>query len=234
MRYLIQENRIVQIDEFQEFKKYINLYEKDLLTELDMPSWIKDKFKFVQEMASILKTDVKVLFGLFKNSKVYKFFASIKWSLSYLYELIQTGLKTYRNVLDAISEFIAKNKVVQWTTEKLGELDEFIKKHPKTAKVAGIAVAGLLIYIWFKMTFTGDPSYDFDMETILLAFSGKFSLAQIFGGKDGVKLLLLLTTGIIGIGFPWPSSQSIQFVGSVVYSLAKMFKQKIPSMNFKK
>lgn len=233
MKYVLQENRIIAVDEFQEFKRHIELMEQGLLNEFGMPSWIKDKFQFIQELATVMKTDAKVLFSLFKDSKVYKFFGFVKWSITKLFSLIREGFNLYKTVLDVISEFVAKQKIMKWTTEKLQELDEFIKKHPKTMKVAGVVVAGMLIFIWFKMTFTGDPSYDFDMETILLALAGKFSIAQIFGGKDGVKLLMLFVTGLIGLSFPWPSSQSIQFVGSIVYSLARVLKQKIPQIKFR-
>ncbi|HQL66957.1 MAG TPA: hypothetical protein PK151_05350 [Caldisericia bacterium] len=73
MKYILQENRIIAVDEFQEFKRHIELMEQGLLNEFGMPSWIKDKFQFVQELATVMKTDAKVLFSLFKDSKVFKF-----------------------------------------------------------------------------------------------------------------------------------------------------------------
>jgi hypothetical protein len=128
-------------------------------------------------------------------------------------------------VIDAISEYLSKTKVGRWTEEKLKDLDAWLSNHPKLKKIAGIAVAALLIYIWFNMAFTGDFSYDFDMRDILLALSGTLTLSSIFAGKNGTKLLLLFATGVIGLSFPWPGPSHIQFIGSVLVSLAVIIKQ---------
>jgi len=38
MKYILQENRIIAVDEFQEFKRHIELMEQGLLNEFGMPS----------------------------------------------------------------------------------------------------------------------------------------------------------------------------------------------------
>jgi len=111
--------------------------------------------------------------------------------------------------------------------DKLKDLDNFLKNHPKIKRIAGIGVAALLIYIWFNMTFTGDFEYDFNLVDVLAALGGKFSLSQIFAGKDGMKLLLLFATGVIGLSFPWPGPTSIKFLTAVVQSVAKWAKTKL-------
>jgi hypothetical protein len=77
------------------------------------------------------------------------------------------------------------------------------------------------------MTFTGDFEYDFNLVDVLAALGGKFSLSQIFAGKDGMKLLLLFATGVIGLSFPWPGPTSVKFLTAVVKSIAQWAKIKL-------
>ena len=128
---------------------------------------------------------MKDLVKLFLNKVVFKFFAKIKFSLSYLFGLVKKGFKAYKQVIKAIGEYIANTKVGRWTEEKLKDLDAFLAKHPKTKRIAGIAVAGILIYIWLNMTFTGNADYDFDMGDMILALGGGFTLSTIFAGTRG-------------------------------------------------
>jgi hypothetical protein len=66
---------------------------------------------------------------------------------------------------------------------------------------------------------------------VLAALGGKFSLSQIFAGKDGMKLLLLFATGVIGLSFPWPGPTSVKFLTAVVKSVAKWAKTKLTKEN---
>lgn len=220
--------------EYLLFRNYVTKNEKLILSESiqlnELTGWLKERMNFISELASKLKVKLADLIKLFTNSKVYKFFSTIKWSFDKLFELAKTGMKYYRLLLDAISEFMSKNKIVKWTEAKLKLLDEFLSNNPKLKHIAGIGVAALLIYIWMNMSFTGDIEYDFDMSTIILALAGKFTLHTLFGGKEGIKLLMLFITGTIGLSFPWPGPQSIQFISGLVFALSNSIKSKIKGL----
>lgn len=158
---------------------------------------------------------------------VFKFFAKIKFSMTYLFGLVKKGFKAYKQVIKAIGEYVAKTKVGKWTEEKLKDLDAFLAKHPKTKRIAGIAVAGILIYIWLNMTFTGNADYDFDMTDMIMALGGGFTLSKLFAGPEGMALLTLFATGMLGLSFPWPGPQHIQFVTAVLYGTAKLVGKKL-------
>lgn len=125
---------------------------------------------------------MKDLVKLFLNKVVFKFFAKIKFSMKYLFDLVKRGFKAYKQIIKAIGEYIANTKVGRWTEDKLKDLDAFLAKHPKTKRIAGLAVAGILIYIWLNMTFTGNADYDFDMGDMILALGGGFTLSTLFAG----------------------------------------------------
>jgi hypothetical protein len=214
--------------EYIQFKTLMKeVVDNGMLNEFSIPSFLSKQYNFVKDLASQLSVSIKDLAKLFMNKSVFNFFSKIKWSFQYVFDLAKKGLVIYRDVLNAIGEYVAKSKVGKWTEDKLRDLDNFLKTHPKIKRIAGVGVAALLIYIWFNMTFTGDFEYDFNLVDVLAALGGKFSLTQIFAGKDGMKLLLLFATGVIGLSFPWPGPTSIKFLTAVVKSIAEWAKMKL-------
>lgn len=214
------------ISEYNNFIAYCNRTNNLLESTEVLSESLKDITNFIKNVAEVIGTNIKDLTTWFMNTKVYKFFSKIGWSLSKLFDLVKKGYGYYKQLLDAITQFIANNPITKWGTEKLKQLDAWLQKNPTIKKFSGVAVGALLIYIWFKMGFSGDFEYDFDMSFILNAIMGSFSLAQIFGGAAGIKLLLLIVTGAFGLGFPWPGPAAIQFVISMIRSISHAIKKK--------
>ena len=218
----------IQYDDFVSFVRQYKLDEDcSMLTEIGIPSRLKKIWGFIKELASIAAFKMVDMVKLFLDKTVFKFFAKIKFSMTWLFKLVKKGFKAYKDVIKAIGEYLANTKVGKWTEEKLKDLDAFLAKHPKTKRIAGMAVAGILIYIWLNMTFTGNADYDFDMGDMILALGGGFSLSAIFAGPEGMALLTLFATGVIGLSFPWPGPQHMQFVGAVLYGSAKLVGKKL-------
>lgn len=218
----------LQYEEFCKFVKENKLdSENVVLNELVIPGKLKKIWSFLKELKDIVKVKIMDLAKLFMNKLVFKFFAKIKFSMKYLYNLVKKGFKAYKEVIKAIGEYLSKTKVGKWTEDKLKDLDAFLAKHPKTKRIAGMAVAGILIYIWLNMTFTGNADYDFDMGDMILALGGGFTLSTLFAGPEGMALLILFVTGVIGLSFPWPGPQHFQFIGAVLYGSAKLVGQKL-------
>lgn len=218
----------IQYTEFVNFVNEYNLTENtNLINEIIIPGKLKKIWGFIKELKNKLSVKLKDLLSLFKDKLVFKFFAKIKFSMSYLFKLVKKGFKAYKEVIKAIGEYIASTKIGKWTEEKLRDLDEFLAKHPKTKRIAGVAVAGILVYIWLNMTFTGNADYDFDMGDMLLALGGGFTLSKLFAGPEGMALLTLFATGMLGLSFPWPGPQHIQFISAVVYGSAKLVGKKL-------
>jgi len=218
----------MQYEEFCKFVKENKLdSETEMLNEFVIPGRLKKIWSFLLELKDLVKVKLMDLVKLFLNKIVFKFFAKIKFSMNWLFKLVKKGFKAYKDVIKAIGEYLASTKVGKWTEEKLKDLDAFLAKHPKTKRIAGMAVAGILIYIWLNMTFTGNADYDFDMTDMILALGGGFTLSTLFAGPEGMALLTLFATGVIGLSFPWPGPQHFQFIGAVVYGSAKLVGQKL-------
>jgi len=183
---------------------------------------VKSKLDFIKSLADYAAIKLEDIVSLFKDSRVFKFFNAIKFNLAILWKYIKAGFSAYIDLQKAIAEYVASTKVVKWTTSALHDLDKFLQNHPKLRRIGGFAVAGLLIYIWLNMSFTGDFAYDFDFSDILLAVGGKYSLGTLFGGPEGTRMLMLFATGVIGLSFPWPGPTHIQFVGALINGLRKL------------
>lgn len=182
---------------------------------------LKKYYNFIKDLAQSAKVGVAEIVSLLSNRKIFEFFQKIKFSVKLIFEKVKLGFKYYRDLKSVIYEYISSTKVVKWTEEKLKLLDEFLAKHPKTRRIAGIAVGCILLYIWLNMSFTGDFDYDFDQSVLIGAVMGTFSLSEIFTGPEGVKLISLFITGTI-FSFPWPGPQTVLFTVSMLYGLSKM------------
>ena len=218
----------IQYDEFVRFVKEHKLdCDASLINEFVIPSKLKSIWSFIKDLKEKVSVKLVDLVKLFLDKVVFKFFAKIKFSMTYLFKLVKKGFKAYKEIIKAIGEYVANTKVGKWTEQKLKDLDAFLAKHPKTKRIAGMVVAGILIYIWLNMTFTGNADYDFDMTDMIMALGGGFTLSKLFAGPEGMALLTLFATGVIGLSFPWPGPQHFQFIGAVLYGSAKLVGKKL-------
>jgi hypothetical protein len=215
--------------EHQEFLFYVDeLYGYRNLKEFSIPSWIKskvpawikDQFYFIKELAISVKADFFELLNAFRNVTIYKLFKLIKWDLEQMWDLVKKGFKAYEKLQKDIAKWVAESQLGQTFINDIKAFDEFFEKHPWVKNVAGPVVAGILIFIWLNMTFTGDFAYDFNLSSVILALTGKYTLYKFFGSEDGIRMLVLLATGVLlSLSFPWPGPDSIKYLTAVVVSL---------------
>ena len=183
---------------------------------------------FFSEISEAMGAKLADVVEFFKDSRVLRFFSKIGWSFKKFYDILKRGYQAYKDILNAISEYLANTKVGKWTTEELKKLDVWLSKHPKTKRLAGAGLAALVIYSWFYMAFTGDFAWDFDLTDVFGALSGNVGWSDVFGGAEGTKFLLALVTGsVLGLSFPFPGPTTVHFISAVILSLAKWLKKKV-------
>jgi hypothetical protein len=224
MKSFIEYN-VSLIQEERDYYEALSLLESARIDEnvlSNLTSSVRSKLDFIQSLASFANIKVQDAIALFKDSRVFKFFNAIKFNLNSLWKTVKLGYATYGQVQHAVAEYLSKTKVGKWTEEALADLDNWLKNHPKLKRLGGLAVAGMLIYIWMNMSFTGNFNYDFDFSSILAAVSGSYSLSTLFAGPDGTRMLMLFVTGIIGLSFPWPGPTSAKFVVALLNGLRKL------------
>lgn len=189
------------------------------------------KPKFFMELAKASGKSLASLIQLFKDSRVVRFFKKIGWSFKKLHEKLKAGYNNLKELQRAFSDYVKESKVGKWTarqltSERLKNIDEWMKRNPKIKRLTGVAVGAILIYIWFNMTFVGNPLYDFDLSDMVAALGGSFSLEALFSGPKGATLLLLFLTGAFaGLTFPWPGAAGAKFIVAITSTLAKRLRK---------
>lgn len=205
--------------EYQQFVEYV---EQDIIREFSLPAVLKSKIDFIKDLADKTMMNMVELFKIFKDKKVFKFMSYFGWSINKLFAFVRKGFKEYHAFMDIVAKKISESKAGMKWEELVIYLEDLLKTHPKLKKIGGVAVASILAYIWFNMTFTGSAEYDFNMGDMLTALAGSYSLSALFAGDKGIKLLVFLVTGKLGLSFPWPGAQVVQFTAAVILTLGLM------------
>lgn len=219
-----------ELDENLLFERFLisaELYEQQKLNESLIPRSIEKIWRFIKEFSKEAKIHIKDLVELFKNKPVFLFFQRLKWDIKKLFELVKQGYHTYKKVFPLLSQWIKKHNVVKWTEEKIKEFDSFLETHPLLKKITGVVCAGLLVYLWLTMSFTGDFRSDFDLTAVLESLRGKFTLQDLFISDAGIQTLLLWTIkNSIGLSFPWPGNAVVQLSVAFFVSAVRLYKKK--------
>lgn len=163
---------------------------------------VLDKIKVWAKAAKVKLMD---LLKLLMDKYVFKLFAHFGFDLQKFADALKVGFQEWKKLSKIVKDWAHENKVVKWTDEKLKELDAFLEKHPYAKKIAGVAVAALLLYAWFFGLSIGTPG-DFDLSDIMGYFHGHTSLAAMFGGPTGIKFLALLVAGFLLPAPAWVSA----------------------------
>ena len=109
------------------------------------------------------------------------------------------------------------------------KVDEFLDKYPILKKIGGIAVAGLLLYIWLNMSFIGDLEYDMNIGDMTAALSGTFSIAELFLSPAGLMMITLFATGGL-ISAPWLGASTLNLVLALIYTGYVKIREKSPQI----
>jgi hypothetical protein len=186
------------------------------------------KPSFFMDLAKSAEVSLVSIVEMFKDSRVVSFFGKIGWSLKNLWDILRHGFHVAKTLLNIVALYVAKMKVMRWSKEELGKLDDFLSTHPQIRRIAGVGVGALLVFLWFAGPDIGDVDWDFDLSDVMAALGGTYSLSDIFAGRDGSKLLMTLALGgLTGLTFPWPVASSIGFAIAVIRTLAKKLRMRI-------
>ena len=119
----------------------------------------------------------------------------------------------------AIFKELYETKQVQKIRKGAQRIDQLLKRYPKLKMIGGVAIAGILLWMWVNMTFIGNLDYDFNFTNTIEALKGNFSIADLFVSADGLMLMALFGTGVgFGISVPWLGATAYNLVLALVYT----------------
>lgn len=182
------------------------------------------------ELKAAVSLPVKDILTAMSAKPVYALLKSIRFNLSAILKGMKEALALVRKGLLKVFAELAKTDAVRNLRKGAKLADEFLAAHPILTRVTGAVLAGLLLYMWLTMSFTGDIDSDFDVAHIGQALLGHFSLQDFFS-DTGLLDLFLFTVGLTtGLSFPWLATSLGNLLVAVVYSGFRYLKNK-PAMN---
>jgi hypothetical protein len=167
--------------------------------------------EFIQKIADDFNIGLSQIVQAFKQKSVFEFLKAIKFNLGLILKAFKELTALVKGGLFNVFEKIARTGIFEKLRSGAIKIDELLDQYPILKNIGGLVIGAILIYMWLNMTFIGDFDYDFNWGDILAAFSGKFSIADMFLSPSGLMLITLFVTGPY-ISIPW--------LGSSMYNLA--------------
>ncbi len=242
-------NETITIDEYLQnkevnsirYEQYVSILENYIVG--DNSNLLEESFSFnIMKVFNVLKTDLnKVkddwkltsdeIMKIFSDPNIFQLLRSFGFSIRSIFRsLIAVGNLVEKGLLSIFKE-ISETKIVQKIRKGLIRVDDLIKKYPLLASLTGIALAGLLLWMWLNMTFIGDFDYDFNMSDIANAVTGKFSLADLFASQSGLMLITLFGSGVLlGVSIPWLVKSAYNLTIAIVYTGYQKLREKRPDI----
>jgi len=173
----------------------------------------------LEKIARDFKMNLGDLVQSFKQRDVFGILKSFGFNFRLMFRAIGEFSKAMRGGLLEVFRLMHKQKAFQKIRSGAMKLDDLMKKYPILAKVTGIVIAGILLYIWLNMTFIGDLDYDFNFDDIVNALKGTFSIADLFASPEGLMLITLFGTGAaFGLSVPWLGKTAYNLVLALTYT----------------
>jgi hypothetical protein len=176
---------------------------KDAGLTKKLMSFIKDLRAMINRLVSELGLELAEVIAAFQTKPMFAFFKAIKFSLSLLIKPIHEFTKLYQAGILKIFAELHKTGALQKLNKGAVKVDELFDRYPLLRRLAGPAIAGLMLWMWLSANFTGEPGLDMDLTNMIkAALYGHWSAAELFTSPAGLAALGLLVAGLLT---PWPS-----------------------------
>ena len=170
--------------------------------EVTLPDTVKDLKQHVQSVVDAVGADLETIQIAFKQPSVYNTVKAIGGSISASARVVMGTLRTVGKTLTVGGAAIHDTKSFQKLKDGIIKTDEFMQSNPALSKLSAVAVSGLAIGQWLRMSFSGDIESDFDLTIIPQAFAGEAGFKELIATPDGIKGMGLLSVGMATGGLP--------------------------------
>tara|TARA_B100000902_G_scaffold123142_1_gene123166 strand:- start:11047 stop:12843 length:1797 start_codon:yes stop_codon:yes gene_type:complete len=171
-------------------------------SEPELPDTVKDLKQHVQSVVDAVGADLETVAIAFKQPSVYNTVKAIGGSISASSRVVMGTLRTVGKTLTVGGAAIHDTKSFQKLERGIVKTDEFMQSNPTLSKLSAVAVSGLAIGQWLRMSFSGDIESDFDLTIIPQAFAGEAGFRELIATPDGIKGMGLLSVGMATGGLP--------------------------------
>ena len=169
---------------------------------LELPDTVKDLKQHVKSVQDAVGADLETIATAFKQPSVYNTVKAIGGSISASSRIVMGTLRTVGKTLTVGGAMIHDTPAFQQLEKGIIKTDEFMQKNKTLATMSAVAVSGLAIGQWLRMSFSGDIESDFDLSIIPQAFAGEAGFKELIATPDGIKGMGLLSLGMATGGLP--------------------------------
>ncbi len=170
--------------------------------EPELPNTVKDLKTHVRSVIDAVGADVETVAIAFKQPSVYNTVKALGAGISGASRAVMGSLRTIGKSLTVAGAAIHDTEAFQKLEKGIIKTDEFMQSNPQLSKLSAVAVSGLAIGQWLRMSFSGDIESDFDLTIIPQAFAGEAGFRELIATPDGIKGMGLLSVGVATGGLP--------------------------------
>ena len=138
-----------------------------------LPDTVKDLKQHVKSVIDAVGADIETIQIAFKQPSVYNTVKAIGGSISASSRILMGTLRTVGKSLTVGGAAIHDTDSFQKLEKGIIKVDEFMQKNKPLSTLSAVAVSGLAIGQWLRMSFSGDIESDFDLTIIPQAFAGE-------------------------------------------------------------
>lgn len=207
-------------------------------TALSLPGplmkWAGEVKEVFDEIADAIGASVTEVVAAFRHKDMFALLKAVGFSMKRLLLAVsKVPTLVTRGILSVMHE-IAQTEMIEKLRSGAVKLDAILNKYPVLKMLTGVALAGLLLYLWLNMSFIGDVGFDMDMSVIVDAFRGKFSIADLFLSDEGLATLALFAVGsFTGLSVAWLGSNKLNLLVAMAFTAAKKMRNTGLSLRLK-
>ena len=218
--YLTYDDYCLCAEEIFNDTKSLSSVQKSKFKEL-LEFFGKMKKAFAENLKQ-MKLGFKELLVALKDKRFYDTLLILKFEFTKILQALAAAHLLFQKGLFKVLSTLIKDKTLDKIKTKVIKVDEILNKHPILKTISKVALAGILIFMWTRMTFIGNVNFDFDLSIAFDALAGAYTIKDLLGSLDGLQFLTLFFTGqYAGISFNWVLSTPILIVIMILYTTTK-------------
>jgi hypothetical protein len=221
---------------YEQYENFLYLYSKRQLDESllsILPGMFREIKKVLSEIVDEYKLDLNDIIEAIKNREFFKLVKIVGFSL--IIRTLKSFSKLIGSPIDRAFKELHETKMFLKFAKNKDLIKQFLDTHPILRKVTGIALAGLIIFIWLNMTFVGSLDFDMNLSVIPDVIKGLYTIEDFLCSYDLVKYTVLLFTGVVVvISCAWLGRTVYNLILAIIYTFFKKKNPKISNILSKK
>lgn len=182
----------------------------------------KEDFEQIRRMTGMAISSIVLAF---KQPTIFGVWRAFKYSFAAIFSAVFEFAELIRHGLFDVIEDISNTGGFKKLEQGALKVDELIQQYPILAKLTGVVLAGMMLYMWLNMTFIGNFKYDMNLQQIGKALAGSYTFGQFITTKEGKSMLVLFGTGSL-VSFPWLGITLLNLIIALLYTGMVMLGEK--------